>query len=128
MSARLLAQACVALNNANKSNKRQVLIRNVNSTVIRFFTLMQAKGYIAEMNLIKDKRVQKLIINLTGRLNKCMAISPNYDLRKDEIEQFRASVLPARQFGHLILHTTKGMMDHTECTGKIGGKVLGYFF
>lgn len=128
MSSRLLAQACTSLNNANAQNRRQVLIRNINSTVIRFFTMMQAYGYISDINIVRDKRVQKMCVTLTGRLNKCAAISPNYDLKKDEVERFRASVLPARQFGHLVLHTTKGMKDHNECIGKIGGKVLGYFF
>lgn len=128
MSARLLAQACTTVNNANKSNKRQVLIRNINNLVLSFFIEMQKKNYINSLFLIKDKKVNKLVINLNGKLNKCSAISPNYDLKLEDLENFRNKVLPARQFGHLVMNTKKGLRDSSECVGKFGGKVIGYFY
>lgn len=128
MSSRLLAQACTSINNANALNRRSVLIRNVNNMVLRFLTLMQKHNYVDNITVIRDKRVNKVLVQLNGRLNRCAAISPNYDLKMDKIEKVRESVLPARQFGVLVLSCGQGMWEHGRCVGKTGGKVLGYFF
>jgi ribosomal protein S8 len=41
----------------------------------------------------------------------------------------RAPACPALQFGHIILTTSQGIMDHEEARRKkVGGKVLGFFY
>ena len=86
-------------------------------------------GYIGEFEIVDDKRNGKIIVELTGRLNKCGVISPRYDLKLKNFEKFVYMILPSRQFGYVILTTTYGIMDHEEAKRKhIGGKVLGYFY
>lgn len=48
------------------------------------------------------------------RLNKCGAISPRYDIAAKDIEAWVGRLLPSRQFGHIILTTSQGIMDHEE--------------
>jgi len=46
-----------------------------------------------------------------------------------EVEQWVQNILPARGFGHIVLTTTFGIMDHEECRKKkTGGKILGFFY
>lgn len=46
-----------------------------------------------------------------------------------ELEQWVQDVLPSRGFGHLVLTTTFGIMDHEEARRKkTGGKLLGFFY
>jgi nitrate reductase gamma subunit len=46
-----------------------------------------------------------------------------------DIEQWVQNVLPSRGFGHLVLTTTFGIMDHDEARAKkTGGKILGFFY
>ncbi|ELQ76761.1 40S ribosomal protein S15/S22 [Trachipleistophora hominis] len=124
-----LAQACTTINNANQNQARQVIIRNINSVVRNFLNIMQAYGYLDEITYINDHRVGKAVVSLNGRLNKCGAVCPRYDVQIGEIERYRQSILPARQFGHLIVSTSKGILDHRECIVKgTGGKVLGFFY
>lgn len=47
-------------------------------------------------------------------LNKCGAISPRYDIAAKDIEAWVGRLLPSRQFGHIILTTSQGIMDHEE--------------
>ena len=62
-------------------------------------------------------------------LNKCGVISPRLDVTADAVEQWVVNLLPARQFGHIILTTSYGIMDHNEARRKhTGGKVLGFFY
>uniref|UniRef100_A0A8C9J967 40S ribosomal protein S15a n=1 Tax=Panthera tigris altaica TaxID=74533 RepID=A0A8C9J967_PANTA len=65
----VLADALKSIN--NRQTKRQVLIRPCSKVIIRFLTVMMKHGYIGEFEIINDHRAGKIVVNLTGRLNKC---------------------------------------------------------
>ncbi|KAB0392911.1 hypothetical protein E2I00_000930 [Balaenoptera physalus] len=103
----VLADALKSINNAEKRGKRQVLIRPCSKVIVRFLTVMMKHGYIGEFEIIDDHRAGKIVVNLTGRLNKCGVISPSF----------------------IVLTTSAGIMDHEEARRKhTGGKILGFFF
>jgi len=56
-------------------------------------------GYIGEFEVVDDHRSGKIVINLTGRLNKVGVISPRYNVSVHDIEEWSNSLLPSRQFG-----------------------------
>lgn len=86
-------------------------------------------GYIGEFEIIDDHRAQKIVVELNGRLNKCGVISPRFDVEVSEIEKWIVNLLPSRQFGHIVMSTTYGIMTHEEARRKkTGGKVLGFFY
>jgi len=86
-------------------------------------------GYIGEFTIIDDHRNNKIVVELTGRLNKCGVISPRFDVESNEIEKWVVNLLPSRQFGHVLLTTTYGIMTHEEARKrKTGGKVIGFFY
>ena len=86
-------------------------------------------GYIGEFEIVDDHRANKIVIELTGRLNKCGIISPRFDVEYGDIEKWIVNLLPSRQFGHIILSTTYGIMTHEEARRKkTGGKILGFFY
>eukprot|EP01138_Halocafeteria_seosinensis_P004868 gb/GECG01004978.1/.p1 GENE.gb/GECG01004978.1/~~gb/GECG01004978.1/.p1 ORF type:complete len:131 (+),score=13.22 gb/GECG01004978.1/:1-393(+) len=125
----VLADSLKAIYNAEKRGKRQVLIRPVSKVVIKFLQVMQKHGYIGEFEIVDDHRSQKIVINLIGRLNKCGVISPRFDIPLKSVEGWVANLLPSRQFGHIVLTTSAGIMDHEEARRKhTGGKILGFFY
>ena len=86
-------------------------------------------GYVGEFEIVDDHRASKIVVELTGRINKCGVISPRFDLQLKDIEQWINNLLPSRQFGHIVLSTTYGIMDHEEARRKrTGGKILGFFY
>jgi small subunit ribosomal protein S15Ae len=86
-------------------------------------------GYIGEFEIIDDHRAGKIVVELTGRINKCGVISPRFDVQVNEIEKWIVNLLPSRQFGHILLSTTYGIMTHEEARRKkTGGKILGFFY
>lgn len=96
---------------------------------VRFRSETKVVGYIGEITVIDDHRSGKVVINLIGRLNKCGCISPRFDIKVNEIEMWSRNLLPCRQFGHIVLTTSMGIMDHEEARRKhTGGKVLGFFY
>ena len=91
--------------------------------------LAPLSGYIGEFEIVDDHRSGKIVVELIGRINKCGVISPRFDVCHNEIEQWVVNLLPARQFGHIILTTSYGIMDHEEAKrNHTGGKVLGFFY
>ncbi|KAA0166807.1 hypothetical protein FNF31_01182 [Cafeteria roenbergensis] len=91
--------------------------------------VMQKHGYIGDFELVDDHRAGKIVVQLTGRINKCGVISPRFDVTVPEIEKWISSLLPSRQFGHIVLTTSAGIMDHEEARRKhTGGKILGFFY
>eukprot|EP00921_Rhytidocystis_pertsovi_P015669 GHVQ01024894.1.p1 GENE.GHVQ01024894.1~~GHVQ01024894.1.p1 ORF type:complete len:131 (+),score=17.54 GHVQ01024894.1:116-508(+) len=125
----VLADCLKSLVNAEKRGRRQVLVRPSSKVIVKFLQCMQKRGYIGEFEIIDDHRGGKIVINLMGRVNKCGVISPRYDVPVIKMEQLATDLLPSRQFGHLVLTTSYGIMDHEEARRKhTGGKILGYFF
>lgn len=118
-----------AINNANIRGKKEVLISGVDKIVLSFLEFMQKKEYIGEIEYIDDHRQGKVVVTFNGRLNKCGSICPRFDVPFSHLERWRGRVLPARQFGHVVLTTTKGVIDHKECIERhTGGKILGFFY
>ncbi|KAI5173034.1 small subunit ribosomal protein S15Ae [Nematocida sp. LUAm3] len=125
----ILSAALKCINNANTSGKKEVLVRAPNKIVRSFLEYMQKKRYIDEIEYIDDHRKGKAIITLNGRLNKCGSICPRFDVPLSSLEQWSSRLLPARQFGHVVITTSKGILDHKECVEKhTGGKILGFFY
>ena len=46
-------------------------------------------GYIGEFEIIDDHRAGKIVVNLTGRLNKCGVISPRFDVQLKDLEKWQ---------------------------------------
>merc|ERR1712053_32262 len=92
-------------------------------------TIMMKKGYIGEFEMVDDKRAGKIVINLKGRLNKCGVISPRFDVKTKDFDFWSQNLLPSRQFGHIVLTTSSGIMTlESAKRNGIGGKILGFFY
>ncbi|XP_062946459.1 small ribosomal subunit protein uS8-like [Cynocephalus volans] len=125
----VLANALKSINNAEKRGKLQVLIRPCLKVIIRCLTMMMKHGYIGEFEITDDHRAGEIVVNLTGRSNKCRVISPRFDVQLRDLEKWQNNLLPSRQFGFIVLTTSAGIMDHEEARQKhTGGKILGFFF
>eukprot|EP00274_Cyanoptyche_gloeocystis_P005476 CAMPEP_0196666368 /NCGR_PEP_ID=MMETSP1086-20130531/64464_1 /TAXON_ID=77921 /ORGANISM="Cyanoptyche gloeocystis , Strain SAG4.97" /LENGTH=130 /DNA_ID=CAMNT_0042003549 /DNA_START=626 /DNA_END=1018 /DNA_ORIENTATION=- len=125
----VLNDALASICNAERRGKRQVLLRPSSKVIIKFLQVMQKHGYIGEFEIVDDHRAGKIVVELTGRINKCGVISPRFDVKLGDLERWTSNLLPSRQFGVLVLTTSYGIMDHEEAKRKhTGGKILGFFY
>ncbi|KAI8657598.1 40S ribosomal protein S22 [Fusarium keratoplasticum] len=118
--------------------------------MVRFLELMQRHDYISEFEEVDGHRGGKIVVQLNGRfviaiplqsyessiaetfyfrLNKCGVISPRFNVAMGDLEKWVVRLLPTRQFGHIVLTTSAGIMDHDQARRKhFSGEILGYFY
>ena len=113
--------------NTKKAGKTQLSFIPSTKLVIEVLKIMKKEEYIKEYK-VEEGKFKKLIISL-GKLNECGAIKPRFFVKKDEFDKYVKRYLPSRQFGILIISTSKGIMTHKEAIEKeIGGGLLAYCF
>ena len=79
---------------------------------------MMKHGYTGEFEIIDDNRAGKIVVNLTGRLNKCEAISLQFDVQLKDLKERQNNLRPSHQSGFIVLTTLAGIMDHEEARQK----------
>jgi small subunit ribosomal protein S8 len=124
-----LANALSMMKNAELRGKGTCQIQPSSKLIGGVLNLLREKGYIDEFEYIDDGKAGIFQVNLKGNINNCGVIKPRYPIKRDDLERWEARYLPARDFGLLILTTTKGIISQNEAKENgIGGKVLAYVY
>jgi len=111
------------LMNARRAKKTGIVTTKTCKLLVEILKLMKQYGYI-EYDIVEGK----LTITIK-EMSKCMAIKPRYTIGKKEIERYVRRFLPARNFGYVIISTSKGLMTHQEAQEKnLGGSLIAYFY
>ncbi len=124
-----LANVLSQLYNATKV-QNEIVVTNVSAKLIKkVLAIMQAQGYIDNVEEIEDSKGNYYRIVLSGKLNKCGAIKPRFAIKYTDFEKFEKRYLPAKGFGFLIISTSQGLLTHYEAKEKgIGGRLISYCY
>lgn len=124
-----LANALSLMKNAEIKGKGTCTIQPSSKLIGGVLTLLKEKGYVGEFEHIDDGRAGTFQVKLIGNINNCGVIKPRYPVKREDLEKWESRYLPARDFGLLILTTTKGIVSHMEAKkNRIGGKLLAYVY
>ncbi len=124
-----LNDALISIKNAELSGKKECVIKPASKLIGRVLNIMREYGYIEEFEFINDGKAGVFLVKLNGNLNNCGVIKPRFSVKKDDIERFERRYLPAKNFGILIITTTKGVVSNTKAKEiGIGGRVLAYVY
>lgn len=124
-----LANACKAINNACRANKREVFIKHTSHELKDFLIEMKKHGYLSFLTFIQSEDKEKAVIGLNGRLTKCGAICPRFRYKCNSIMPVANALKPARQYGHVLFNTVKGVLDQNEANEqRAGGSIMGFFY
>ncbi|MDI9633825.1 MAG: 30S ribosomal protein S8 [Methanolinea sp.] len=124
-----IADGMCALKNAAEGGKSSVIIEPASKLLGAMFRIMQEAGYIDGFEYIEDGRGGQFLVHLNGKINRCGAITPRYSVRLDEMEYWEKQFLPGKNFGILIISTSRGVMTHEQARReRIGGELLGYVY
>jgi small subunit ribosomal protein S8 len=124
-----LANVLSFIQNYEQIGRKEMITKNNSKTIKKVLGIMQDNGYLGKIEEIKDSKGNLLKINLLGSINKCGVIKPRFRIKKGGYEKFEKRYLPAKNFGMIIVSTSKGMMTHAEAKEKkIGGALISYCY
>lgn len=124
-----LSDALSVIKNAESTGKAECTIRPASKLISSVLKMMKDRGYIAEFEFIDDGKAGIFKVKLQGKINKCGVVKPRFAVSKDEFEKWEKRFLPARDFGLLVITTSKGIMSHQEARQRgIGGRLLAYIY
>ena len=122
------ANALSKINNAVKALYKTVELKK-NKLIIKVLDVLKENGYVGSYEIIDDGRQGLVKVTLLGTINECGIIKPRYSVKAEELESFEKRFLPAKDFGVLIISTSKGLMTHSQAREQnIGGTLLAYCY
>jgi len=129
MSVDTLSNAMSAIKNAERVGKDKCEIKPASKLIGNVLKVMKEHGYIGGFEYVENNKGGVFVVELLGKINDCGAIKPRFSVKKTEYEKFEKRVLPARDFGILIVSTTQGVMSQREAIEKgLGGVLLAYVY
>lgn len=124
-----LANVLSFINNYEKLGKKELITSNNSSIIRSVLDIMSDKGMIGGYTSIEDGKGGKLKITLNGFLNKVGVIKPRFKVKVADIEKFEKRYLPAKNFGVLVVSTSKGLMTHQKALeSNLGGTLISYAY
>jgi small subunit ribosomal protein S8 len=86
-------------------------------------------GYVEGFEFVDDGKSGRFEVELKGAINECGAVKPRYSVGADGYERWEKRYLPARDYGALVVSTSRGVMSHYEARDAgIGGQVIAYVY
>lgn len=124
-----LAATLNNIQNAEIVGKENCTARPVSKTAKQVLEIMKDNLYIGEIKIIENGKGGIFDINLIGGVNKCGVIKPRFSVKLSDYEKFEKRFLPAKDFGLIIVSTSKGIMTHIQAKEKkLGGKLLAFIY
>jgi small subunit ribosomal protein S8 len=124
-----LADAMSVIKNAESVGKPECMIHPASKLIGTTLKVMADRGYIGEFEFVDDGKSGMFRVKLLGKINRCGVIKPRFAAKLADLEKWEKRFLPARNFGVLILSTSKGVMAHTDARSQsIGGQLLAYVY
>jgi len=126
MSQDVVADALNQIMNSKRAGKKEVEVKRYSNLLLRVLDIAKKQNYIG--GYIVNEKEKKLKIKI-GELNKCGAIKPRFNVSVEEIERYMRRFLPARDFGIIIISSSKGLVTQKEAYEKnVGGALIAYFY
>ena len=124
-----LSNAFSVIGNMERAGGKSITLKPISKLMKTVLKILKDGNYIGDFKEVEDGRGGYIKVNLLGSINKCGAIKPRYPVKTSEFEKFEKRFLPAKDFGILVVSTSKGIMTHYEAKEKrLGGKLIGYCY
>ena len=114
--------------NASKVLKSKVSVKKTKLT-LNVLDVLKKYEYVESYEIENDGKSGIIHISLNGNINKLGVIKPRFPIKSSKIEDEEKRYLPAKDFGIVIISTSKGLMTQFEVKqNKLGGKLLAYCY
>jgi small subunit ribosomal protein S8 len=124
-----LANVMSKMQNAMGIGKNEITVKPISKLMIQVLDILKAHGYVDSYEVIVDGRGDHAIIKGFNQINKCGVIKPRFNFKVGEIVAVEQKYLPAKDFGIIIVSTSKGLMTMDKAKEQhLGGKLVSYCY
>ncbi len=91
--------------------------------------VMKRESYIGNYAEFMDGKIPRLKVQLSNRINAIGVIKPRYSVKMTDIQKYEMRYIPSRDFGILILSTSKGMLTNKQAKEQsVGGRLVAFVY
>jgi len=124
-----VSDALAGLDNAESVGHLSYAVTPASNLIGSILEVLYDRGYIDGFEYVEDGKAGEFEVELKGAINRCGAVKPRYSAGADEFEQWEKQYLPARDYGTLIVTTSRGVMSHYDAREEgVGGQVIAYVY
>lgn len=121
-----IADSLSKINNAVSALYKTVELKR-SKLLLNVLEVLKNNGYVGHYEV--DEQTGLVHTELLGTINKCGVIKPRYSVKVEGLETFERKFLPAKNFGVLIISTSKGLMTQNQAREeKEGGQLIAYCY
>ncbi len=124
-----LASALSGLDNAERVGHLAHTVSPASNVIGSVLEVLYDRGYVDGFEFVDDGTSGQFEVELSGAINECGTVKPRYSVGADGFERWEKRYLPARDYGALVVTTSRGVMSHYEAreTG-VGGQLIAYVY
>jgi len=124
-----LASALSGLDNAESVGHLTHTVSPASNVIGSVLEVLYDRGYVDGFEFVDDGKSGRFEVELNGAINECGAVKPRYSVGADGFERWEKRYLPARDYGALVVSTSRGVLSHYEARDAgVGGQVIAYVY
>lgn len=124
-----LANLLEVMSQFDNLGRDECTVKPASKLIKNVLLILKENGYIKDFKIVEDDKGDFVVVSLHGKINKCGVIKPRFSIKQDGFEKFEKRYLPAKDFGILIVSTSKGLMIHKTTKEKhLGGRLIAYCY
>lgn len=124
-----LASALSGLDNAEGVGHLTHAVAPASNVIGSVLEVLYDRGYVEGFEFVDDGRSGRFEVELKGAINECGVVKPRYSVGADGYERWEKRFLPARDYGALVVSTSRGVMSHYEAREQgVGGQLIAYVY
>jgi small subunit ribosomal protein S8 len=124
-----LANALSGINNAEGVGQLTHTVAPASNEIGAVLEVLYDRGYIDGFEYVEDGKAGTFEVELKGAINECGPVKPRYSASVDQLEDYEKRYLPARDYGTLVVTTSRGIMSHYEAREQgVGGQIIAYVY
>lgn len=125
----IIANALNTIKTHKKVGKSECQIRHSSKLLLSILDILIEKGYIEKYEVVENGRGNLINVKGIGPINSCGAIKPRFAITADEWVSWEERYILSKDFGHLVVSTSRGLMTNVEAREKnLGGRLIAYVY
>ena len=124
-----LANALSGIDNAESVGQLTHTVTPASNQIGAVLEVFYDRGYIDGFEYVEDGKAGTFEVELKGAINECGPVKPRYSAGVEDLEEWEKRYLPARDYGTLVVTTSRGIMSHYDAREQgIGGQIIAYVY